>query len=241
MARKETKTWETEKAPFATRLSEIMKERKISQEKLASELGVKRQTVSLYKTGQSSPNTEQLCKIAKFFDISADWLLGLSDVKSINLDIKIINELTGLNEDAVNSLIKFAQVSSMVCPEFVNPTTRAINQLLSTESGKTILFKMNRLGLFRQEYSASANTKIKNLENFLKENNISEDDAFPYVGDIRKELFSMEKNESYERFDVIESFIKLLDELYPAVNWKSYRNTCDMLDGMEDKEAFNCG
>ena len=41
-----------------------MIDQKVSQEKLANALGVKRQTVSLYKTGQSSPNVEQLRIIA---------------------------------------------------------------------------------------------------------------------------------------------------------------------------------
>lgn len=79
MPRGETQTWETEKEVFPSKLSTLMKERKISQEVLAEAIGVKRQTVSLYKTGQSKPNTEQLRKISEFFSVSSDWLLGLSD------------------------------------------------------------------------------------------------------------------------------------------------------------------
>lgn len=106
MARKEVQTWETEKAPFPSRLSEIMKERKVSQEKLAQALGVKRQTVSLYKTGQSSPNVEQLYKIAQFFDVSSDWLVGLTNVKSRDIDLNAVCIKTGLSESAAETLIE---------------------------------------------------------------------------------------------------------------------------------------
>ena len=68
---------------FPQRLSELMKERKMTQQNLADGLGVKRQTVSLYMSGQSMPDAEQLRNIALFFDVSSDWLLGLSNFKKI--------------------------------------------------------------------------------------------------------------------------------------------------------------
>lgn len=110
MARKDAKTWETEKFAFPSRLSEIMKERQVSQEKLANALGVKRQTVSLYKTGQSSPNAEQLRKIAEFFEVSTDWLLGRAgSVKAIDVDVRIAAQYTGLSEEATKILHSFAE------------------------------------------------------------------------------------------------------------------------------------
>lgn len=82
MQRKADGTWKTEQATFPTRLNELMQERGVSQEKLARALGIKRQTVSLYKTGQSSPDVEKLSLIAEFFNVSSDWLLGLSDFRN---------------------------------------------------------------------------------------------------------------------------------------------------------------
>lgn len=101
MPRKKAQTWETEQAPFPSRLGQIMSERKVSQETLASAIGVKRQTVSLYKTGQSSPNAEHLIKIAEFFNVSADWLLGLTNDKQ-----KVPSPLDrlGLSESALAAL-----------------------------------------------------------------------------------------------------------------------------------------
>lgn len=235
MARKESKTWETEKAPFPSRLSEIMKEQKVSQEKLAGALGVKRQTVSLYKTGQSSPNAEQLCKIASFFGVSSDWLLGLSDVKSVDYDIRKIHEVTGLSEAALDCLVDQRRILLGVGVDSTGGEGRAINDLLSVKGGKYILRAMHSFGSRRGESRVSAESKIQDLERFIGENNISKNDAFPYVGDLRKEFFSLEKTESYERFNLIDSFVKLIDELYPAIDWDYYRAICDALDGMEDE------
>lgn len=68
---------------FSERLSLLMKEGNLKQKDLADYLGIKRQTVSLYMTGQSIPDAEQLKNIANFFDVSADWLLGLSNLTHI--------------------------------------------------------------------------------------------------------------------------------------------------------------
>lgn len=82
MARKKEQTWETEKEPFPLNLTQIMREQGVSQETLAKAIGVKRQTVSLYKTGQSSPDVEKLSLIAEYFGVSSDWLLGLSEYRN---------------------------------------------------------------------------------------------------------------------------------------------------------------
>ena len=49
---------------FSERLSDLMKERGLKQQDLADVLGIKRQTVSLYMTGQSMPDAEQAKNIA---------------------------------------------------------------------------------------------------------------------------------------------------------------------------------
>lgn len=49
---------------FSEHLSQLMKERGITQEVLADNLGIKRQTVSLYKKGLSTPDAAQLKNIA---------------------------------------------------------------------------------------------------------------------------------------------------------------------------------
>lgn len=110
MPRKKDQTWETEQSIFPSKLSEIMKERRVSQEKLANALGVKRQTVSLYKTGQSSPNVEQLCKIADYFSVSTDYLLGKAKEPTQDQTLQSVCKYTGLSSFAIDFLHRYADV-----------------------------------------------------------------------------------------------------------------------------------
>lgn len=64
---------------FKTRLSEYLKESGISKRKFAEKVGVSAASVSDWTNGKIQPNAESIFLICKAFDISADYLLGLSD------------------------------------------------------------------------------------------------------------------------------------------------------------------
>lgn len=57
-------------------LKTIRTEKKISQQKLADKIGVSRSTVAMWETAASQPDNEMLKKIADFFGVSIDYLLG---------------------------------------------------------------------------------------------------------------------------------------------------------------------
>ncbi|MGN0797122.1 MAG: helix-turn-helix domain-containing protein [Christensenellales bacterium] len=64
---------------FTTRFCEVLKTSPISQTQLAMELGITRQAITNLKSGISLPSLDLLCRICKALDVSADYLLGLSD------------------------------------------------------------------------------------------------------------------------------------------------------------------
>ena len=72
-------SYHTENEPFPARLRSLMETNNVKQESLAAILGVRRQTISLYMSGQSKADWTQIATIAKHFDVSSDWLLGLTD------------------------------------------------------------------------------------------------------------------------------------------------------------------
>ncbi len=89
---------------FATRLRELMKKAKVTQQDLAASVGTTRQAISQYADGSVQPNIEKLYKIAEFFHVSADYLLGMSDVTSLDADIKSVNKWLGLSEKSIRQL-----------------------------------------------------------------------------------------------------------------------------------------
>ena len=64
---------------FCERLKELRIERQISKLQLAKEIGYSDAAISRWESEKRIPNIEELAKIAKFFDVSTDFLLGLSD------------------------------------------------------------------------------------------------------------------------------------------------------------------
>ena len=53
----------------------------LSQQKLAIDIGIDQTSISNYETGKTFPQLEALAAYAKYFGVSMDYLLGLTDVK----------------------------------------------------------------------------------------------------------------------------------------------------------------
>jgi transcriptional regulator with XRE-family HTH domain len=61
------------------RIFNLINERGISQKLLSDETGIKQSVISDWKKGKYSPSTDAVSKIAQYFKVTTDYLLGLSD------------------------------------------------------------------------------------------------------------------------------------------------------------------
>ncbi len=61
------------------RLKTLRKEKKLTQQQLADKLGLISVTYLRYEKGQREPSIDTLMQIATFFEVSIDYLVGLSD------------------------------------------------------------------------------------------------------------------------------------------------------------------
>lgn len=77
----------------------------MSQEELANLVGRSREEITMWETGGRKINTDTLKDIAKAFNVSTDYLLGLTDYESAEISNREINKLTGLSDEAINNLI----------------------------------------------------------------------------------------------------------------------------------------
>jgi transcriptional regulator with XRE-family HTH domain len=69
------------------RLLKLRKEKNISQEELANELDVSRQTISKWETDQSLPDSDKIIPLCNYFGITSDELLtGNSNIKEAKQD-----------------------------------------------------------------------------------------------------------------------------------------------------------
>lgn len=61
-------------------IRDLRKERHITQEQLAAAINTTQDTISLWELNKSCPDAFFIVKLAKYFSVSADYLLGLQDV-----------------------------------------------------------------------------------------------------------------------------------------------------------------
>ena len=64
---------------FAERLKFLRLEKNIGQNLLAKELGVSNASISYWENAKQEPSVAVLYKLAVYFDVTADYLLGLED------------------------------------------------------------------------------------------------------------------------------------------------------------------
>ena len=73
-----------------------------TQVQLAQKLGVTKQTVSNWENDNIQPSIDMLVKISKAFNVSTDYLLGLTSTNVINVDglpIEFVSHIVQLIDD----------------------------------------------------------------------------------------------------------------------------------------------
>lgn len=67
---------------FSETIVQLLQSRNISAYRLSKDTGIPQSLLSLYKNGEKMPSVENLRKIADYFGVSVDYLLGRSpDIK----------------------------------------------------------------------------------------------------------------------------------------------------------------
>ena len=66
---------------FSGVLRVLMKDRKVTSKELAEKLGITQPAVNNYMAGKAFPVVKNLCKLADFFGVTPDKLLGYSKLK----------------------------------------------------------------------------------------------------------------------------------------------------------------
>lgn len=66
-------------AVFNDRFNEYLSANKVNLSALADYCGISKSNISNWRKGVNVPSVEVLTKVCKYLDVSADYLLGLSD------------------------------------------------------------------------------------------------------------------------------------------------------------------
>ena len=108
------------------RLKAIRTAAGLSQREMAERVGVSNKVLSFYEQGRNTPDAVFIARFAEANQCSADYLLGLSDVKTQQADIRTICRQTGLSEAAVRQLEQYGKT----CQPYLNSILEAGNVYL---------------------------------------------------------------------------------------------------------------
>lgn len=100
---------------FAKRLKTLRTQKGVSLKKAAEALGVTAQSLSLYENGMRTINIDLLKKVAQYFDVSSDYLIGLSDTATTDTDLKAVCDYVELSEKAVEKLRTVSKEDGVDC------------------------------------------------------------------------------------------------------------------------------
>lgn len=90
---------------IGSKIIELRKAKKWSQEDLAKEVGSSRIMIGKYERNDNSPSIEVLLKIAKAFDVSVDYLIGEGQLSNYDKDVlKRIEDIEQLDDDTRSKL-----------------------------------------------------------------------------------------------------------------------------------------
>ncbi|MGI8314906.1 helix-turn-helix domain-containing protein [Halobacillus mangrovi] len=92
------------------RLKELRKAHKLSQKQVSEILGISESGYGYYEQGRNEPSIEMIKKLANKYDVSTDYLLGISDIKNPNF-VQEPNEFNSLKE--INYLLEKYEIDDM--------------------------------------------------------------------------------------------------------------------------------
>ncbi len=77
------------------RIRELREDRDLRQSDVSQITGIDQRTLSNYETGKTNPDSFAIIKLSEFFEVTTDYLLGVSDYNYYNAQ-HILNEIADI-------------------------------------------------------------------------------------------------------------------------------------------------
>lgn len=194
---------------FCERLKSLRNAAKLNQTELGEKLNCQRTRIADLERGKSTPTIEDITILCKTFNVSSDYLLGLSDIQTTNVELKEVCEYTGLTEDALKvlkHLTKNTEYKDLI--NFIIPHNNFLYVLL-------------QLFLYVEKMKSAVDSQ----EIYIKDKN-----------NIKKLLMADNDYEKarYHFFETIEAFKKIVEDcdLYQDKYWENHNEIYTVRKGL---------
>jgi len=162
---------------FAARLSKLMRDKGVNQQKLAEAVGLSQQTINDYLNSYgkgAAPKLENIIALAKYFGVFCDYLMGVSDAPSPDVDFQDFARRYGLNETSLKKLEDLASpdgkvgvdMSNLKCEIIDTENPRRPRVILKYEE-PTTLEELKKRDAFNLRAQKRAKDALKTLNDIL--------------------------------------------------------------------------
>ena len=99
---------------FASRLRQLRIDKNLRQEQVAKLIGVNKSAISTYENNTRQPSFDILVRLATLYRVSTDYLLGMTNIRSLDLsglsdeEVAAVSELVAImtkRNEQLNSLL----------------------------------------------------------------------------------------------------------------------------------------
>ena len=92
---------------YRKRLKQLMKEQHLNRTSFADKLGISRQSMGFYLSGERIPKVDIFEKMARTLNVSADYLLGLTDLRTVDRNFQAAIQALNISEKAGKTILYF--------------------------------------------------------------------------------------------------------------------------------------
>lgn len=153
---------------FNERLLELRNASGKSQKECAEEMGISNSKYNKWENGVNSPDYETLCFLARFYSTTTDYLLGMTDNKTNDTNVKAICDYTGLSEFVVLELhernIKNSDDHEPIMQLFINSLANSVEWFLIELNIMTLLSYSNKVNGIDSGYKKLLPHEVVELE-----------------------------------------------------------------------------
>lgn len=184
---------------FSEKLRELRGDKTLQE--VADALGITRVSLGYYEKGERKPDIEVIYKIADYYKVSADYLLGWSEAKSRDIDMQGIVEKTGLSETVINKLCYYHN------HENFKSYTKALNIILKSLNFESAL---QHIGKYMETVKIVDILQRQRRERY---ETAPSDGNWPYSDNLDKNYKENEKEMYVQEYLIDKSFKYLVQEI----------------------------
>ncbi len=91
------------------RLKTLREEKGITQQQLATVINLSQQTIGHYEVGRAKPDVDTLDRLADYFNVSVDYLLGKTNIRTPIVTIAAHHDGDDFTEEELEAIEEFKE------------------------------------------------------------------------------------------------------------------------------------